>query len=241
MPGYLQGIYLNLKNNPSASACGGQGIPKFEISKPEWFDHFREAYAVGPQDQNCENGRLINLYGAGMGIKKKVWEELYQCGFRTITTGRTGKTLSSADDTELTYAMVIRGFNLIYDEKLTFFHFLPKERLQYGYIEKLMAGFGIDGPIRNLYHSYICDSGIRKMVKNWYFHLGLCLFRMIKYLVSPPKINARKIYWKWNLNYLKSLLDIKGSYSLYKQNIEKLIHEEGQEIFIHPVTSQTVA
>ncbi len=223
MPGYLQRLYLNMKNNPQAAACGGRGIPKFETKKPFWFDRFQEAYAVGSQNANNKSGRITNLYGAGLGIKKSALVEILSCGFRPVSIGRQGKILSSADDTELTYAMVIRGYSLLYDEDLIFHHFLPEERLQYTYVEKLMTSFGNDGPLRNLYFAYISQSFFHCSLKNWYFHLALCMLRMVKYLVKPPKPVARKIYLKWNIRYFKSLISIKNKYPFYKLNIEKLM------------------
>jgi glycosyltransferase involved in cell wall biosynthesis len=241
MPGYLQRIYINLKNNPKVAACGGRGIPKFETNKPSWFDSFQEAYAVGSQLANNESGKITNLYGAGLGVKKSVLKELNSCGFRPISTGREGKKLSSADDTELTYAMVIRGYTLLYDDDLIFHHFLSAARLQYSYIEKLMTSFGNDGPLRNLYFAYISQSNIHRSLKNYYFHCILCILRTLKYLVIPPKPMARKIYLKWNIRYLISLLSIKNNYAFYKENIEKLIPPATPVVFIHSHPQHTIA
>jgi glycosyltransferase involved in cell wall biosynthesis len=238
MPGYLQGMYQNLNSNPDVAACGGRGIPLFETSKPDWFDQYEEAFATGSQQISSENGKVTNLYGAGLGIKKAVLEEIQSCGFKPVMVGRTGKKLSSADDTELTYAIVIRGFRLMYDDKLCFYHFLTEGRLKKSYIENLMVNFGHDGPLRNLYFAYISESAFHKYLKNWYFHLGLCLVRFLKYQVSPPKVNGRRIYLQWSIAYLKSLLAMKSEYAAYKDNIGKLLKTRPVSESIIASTSQ---
>jgi glycosyltransferase involved in cell wall biosynthesis len=220
--GYVEGIFTHLENNPKVAAVGGRGIPQFEGEQPDWFTTYSEVYAVGSQEINKEGDNILNLYGAGIGIRKSVLHLLEERKFTPVLVGRSGKNLSSAEDTELTYAMVLLGFRLMYDEQLTFIHYLPKERLNRGYLEKIMTSFGADGPVRNLYYAYISKRPIHKNIKNWYFHLALCYIRFVKYLVVPPKKDGRRIYLQWNKAYLKSLFEIKHRYAFLKMNIESL-------------------
>ncbi|MEO5562137.1 MAG: glycosyltransferase [Chitinophagaceae bacterium] len=218
-PTYLQQVYRILDNDPGIAACGGIGIPVFETTKPNWFDEYQEAFALGSQELNAEDGKLLNLYGAGLGVNKTAIEKLERTNFIPFMQGRVGNKLSSSEDTELTYALVLLGYKLHYSPDLQFFHYLPKERLTFEYLKKLFVSFGNDGPVRNLYYSMISDRFFHKRTRNWNFHLLLSLIRLVKYGIIPPKKYGRTIYFNWNIAYIKELLSIRTSYPVLKQNI----------------------
>lgn len=221
-PGYVQGIFNVLDGDHTIAACGGTGIPVFETTKPVWFDSYAEAFATGPQENNVENQRILNLYGAGLGINKSIYNELEKINFSPLLQGRTGNALSSSEDTELTYAFVLMGYKLQYIAKLQFYHYLPTGRLTYAYLKKLFTAFGNDGPVRNLYYAHISSRLFHKQIKNWWFHLILSIYRLMKYSVIPPKKNGRAIYFAWNMAYIKSLLSIKPAYKQMQSRISLL-------------------
>ncbi len=219
---YVEGVYHILINDDSIAACGGIGLPVFETEKPFWFDEYSEAFAVGPQSINEEGGTLLNLYGAGMAVNKNIMNQLAATGFKPQMFGRTGKKLSSSEDTELTYAFVLMGYKLCYEKELQFFHYLPKERLQLSYLKKLFIAFGTDGPIRNLYYAHISKRRSHQLIKHWHFHFLLSIIRLFKYIVKPPKKYGRKIYYNWNIAYITQLLTIKKKYKSITKNIQSL-------------------
>lgn len=221
-PGYVQGVYNILSKDNSIAACGGTGFPVFETAKPYWFDTYEEAFAVGPQSLNEEKNILLNLYGAGMAVNVRAMEKLEKTGFRSQMLGRTGKKLSSSEDTELTYAFVLMGYKLVYAKELHFSHYLTKERLQFSYLTKLFTAFGTDGPIRNLYYAHISKRPLHRYIKSWYFHLLLSLFRLVKYTILPPKKYGRTIYYKWNIAYIKQLFAIRNRYTYIIKNIQSI-------------------
>jgi hypothetical protein len=212
-------MYSVLLSNASIAACGGQGVPVFETDKPGWFDAYQEAFATGPQNSHKKNSPILTLYGAGMGLKKSILEELNDSGFQPNFAGRSMNNLSSAEDTELTYAFVLMGYELTYAEHLKFQHFLPSERLQYSYVVKLFSAFGKDGPIRNLYHSLAGRQFLLRWLSNWHYHFALSVIRTVKYYIYPPKKQGRAVYYQWSKSYMKELLRIKESYSTVKDNI----------------------
>ena len=136
--------------------------------------------------------------------------------------GRVGNKLSSAEDTELTYALVLMGYKLYYSHELTFYHYLPKERLSLTYLKKLFIAFGNDGPVRNLYYANISNRLFHRYIKNWNFHFMLSLFRLVKYSIIPPKKYGRTIYFNWNKAYIKELISLRGNYSTIKDNIFRI-------------------
>lgn len=218
-PQYVQGVFDILEADPAIAACGGMGIPVFENGKPEWFDEYQEVFAVGPQTLNEENGQLLNLYGAGLAMRKKVYEQLFLWGFKPFMSGRVGKKLSSSEDTELTYAFVLMGYKLHYAPELTFQHYLPEERLTMSYLQKIYMAFGTDGPVRNLYYAHISDRVFHRRIRSWSFHVLLTLFRLVKYLILPPKKGGRIIYFRWCVAYMKELFSIRKLYHKILVNI----------------------
>lgn len=225
---YVQGMYDILVSDPQTAACGGMGVPMFETKEPYWFYEYAEAYALGSQKINSENGRILNLYGAGLALKKSALDELYRSGFDSVLEDRVGKLLSSAGDTELTYALVLLGYRLQCSDELKFFHFLSKERLDMNYLKKLFSAFGNDGPVRNLYYSYVSHRQSHKIIKMWPAHIVLSIIRLMKYWIAPPKKYGRSIYLSWSRSYIKSLWTIRKEYSQLKRDIQKL-NENRQE------------
>ncbi len=221
-PNYIQGVFRILERDAAIAACGGMGVPVFETEEPYWFYKYAEAFALGTQKINFEDGKQLSLYGAGLAIQRNVLIELNQSGFQPLLNDRTGNKLSSAGDTELTYAIVLLGYKLYCSDELKFFHFLPKERLEFSYLINLFKAYGTDGPFRNLYYAYISNRFFHKLIKNWFFHFLLSLYRLIKYLIIPPKKYGRKIYFNWNLSYIKQLIFMFRNYARIKRQIVNL-------------------
>ena len=213
---YLEGIFNILSSNDKIAACGGMGIPLFAAAEPSWFYEYAEAFAVGSQEYANENGRILLLYGAGMGVQKKILDNLYESGFQPLFGGRKGTSLSSSEDTELTSVFVLLGYTLVYTDELKFYHYLPEGRLSLQYLKKLYKAFGTDGPVLNLYHAYITKRTVHRAMKIWLVHLLISVYRLVKYFILPPKRFGRFIYLGWNLNYIKQLLSIRSGYGKYK-------------------------
>ena len=216
---YLQGVFDILYSDDRIAACGGMGIPVFESAEPFWFYEYAEAFALGSQEMLRENGRQLNLYGAGMGVRQCIIAALYDGGFSPLFNGREGYNLSSSEDSELTSIFVLQGYRLVFSDELKFHHFMSKERLDFSYLKRLFTAFGNDGPLRSLYYSYTSRRANHRMVKYWWFHFLLSMYRLAKYTVVPPKRFGRSVYFRWNLAYIKRLLMIKGDYAGYNAGI----------------------
>ena len=219
---YVRGMYELLGSDPNIAACGGMGVPVFETEEPRWFYEYAEAFALGSQDTAMENGQILSLYGAGLAVRKHIVEDLIRDGFEQLLPDRSGKTLSSSGDTELTNAMVLRGYRLACTDDLKFFHYLPKERLTFSYLRALFIAFGTDGPVRNLYYSYITGSRPHRLLKSWHIHLLLSLVRVVKYGLFPPKKYGRGIYYHWSIAYIKQLLVLRKGYPEIKRRITRI-------------------
>lgn len=131
-PDYVAKVYEIMSANTSIGALGGFGTLKFEVTPPKWIER-SGIFAAGAQANT--SGRVIKkkLYGAGCVIKKSAYLKLKALGFRSLLVDRKGTSLSSGGDHELCYALAIAGFEIWYDERLRFVHFITKERLTWEY------------------------------------------------------------------------------------------------------------
>ena len=141
-PDYLVNAYEIMQQHPNIGILGGQCEAAFEINPPLWFSEKQSIYAVGKQ--GAHSGPLSSknnyLYGAGCVIRKSAWETLRRQNFVFLTKGRTGKQLAAGDDVELNKAIRMLGYDLWYDERLQFTHFMSAGRLNWDYLIRIGKG-----------------------------------------------------------------------------------------------------
>lgn len=136
---YVQTAYTIMTENTSIGALGGWCDAEFETKKPEWFEAYAKYYAVSKQ--GIQSGNITHkkgcLYGAGMVLRKSHWLQLKALGFNHLLSCRKGDSLSSGGDTEYCYALRILGYEIWYDERLYFKHYMTTGRLNLNYLRRL--------------------------------------------------------------------------------------------------------
>ncbi len=143
-PDYLM-IVVDALSDPKVGAVSGQADPIFEGPVPSFVYSHGYWLAIGIQalsTQDVTESRKF-LWGAGLAVRRTDLCTIYRCTSFPILTGRSG-TLSAAsgDDNELCWAITLLGRRLVYDERLYLRHFMPKERLQIGYLRSRAADAG---------------------------------------------------------------------------------------------------
>ena len=130
--------------DPRVGACGGRTEAVTEITPPPWFTNYAAWFAVGRQGEDVGDitWRRGRLWGAGLTLRKKAWNDLTENGFEPTLSGRTGKKMTAGEDTEICYALRLAGWRLWYSEELVLRHFIPAERLTIAYLTRLRCGFG---------------------------------------------------------------------------------------------------
>ncbi len=155
-PEWIDIVYKIMSAHPDVGACGGLGLPSFETVAPPWFEQFKGCYAVGPQSETT--GYVADsrgyLWGAGLSIRKSAWEEIINNGFTFTLSGRHGTNLSSGEDSEICFALRCFGWRLWYDERLSYYHYLPTFRLTWRYLKKLHGGFGASEVVLGTYREF---------------------------------------------------------------------------------------
>lgn len=205
---YIQTAFDIMEEHQNIGALGGCSEAVFEKEKPDWFDKYAHYYAVGPQAKI--SGNVTNeaeyLYGAGMVIRKAHWQELTDLGFEHILSCRKGDALSSGGDTEYCYALQLLGYDMWYDDRLNFKHFMTDGRLNLKYLSRLRKAMSHSNFViiayrdvlsnknkisRSFYANHIKSQLKRGFFKNIYRRLfgnyeqkeiGLNYFRKLYYL-----------------------------------------------------------
>jgi glycosyltransferase involved in cell wall biosynthesis len=165
---YVQTAWELMEKDPSVGALGGYGIAECECPPPDWFEEAKGIYATGhpsyPNASYVERGEEM-ICGAGMALRRQAFEKLKRAGFEFQLTGRKGQQASSGEDIELFFALLIAGYRIFFSPKLTFKHFIPKERLTEDYIYRLHSqGYRNSTIMGAYYHEY------RRYPKHLFFY-----------------------------------------------------------------------
>ena len=139
-PDYVNIAFEVMSAHASIGILGTRAIGQYEITPPEWFQNFEAVYAIGPQNNGVSGPLKFEagyVYGAGSVVRKSAWEKLRQHYFEFNTSAKRGKVLSGGEDLELCHAMQLAGYDLWYDDRLTFIHYMYQERLNWEYLLKL--------------------------------------------------------------------------------------------------------
>ncbi|MFH0758625.1 MAG: glycosyltransferase [Bacteroidota bacterium] len=195
---YISRAYHIMTEHKDVGLAGGLGIPVTNGDLPPWFASYQDAYAVGPQAA-CEGyvpESRSYLHGAGLIMRKNVWDLIVSKGIVLMLSGRKGKSLSSGEDYEISLLFRMAGFRMWYDSKLEFKHILPEARLHWNYLRKLQYAFGRTQPlielIKSVSHQY---TGLQR-IKSRIGWIGL-LVRIKELLMLLPrylwiKVNNRE-------------------------------------------------
>ena len=139
---YLEVVIHISKTWPILGVWGGQVIPDFEETPPEWTKPYWGYLAIKEFDQDMWSNLLEAIpYGAGMCVRKVVAEkyaELIRNNPERLKLDRRGKLLFSAGDSDLalTSRELRLGTGLFVRLRLT--HLIPAYRLQEEYLARLI-------------------------------------------------------------------------------------------------------
>lgn len=137
---YLVEMVSVFENYPKAAVIGGINEAVCEGDKPVWFHKFEHSYAVGRPAESFGEPPEIGLFGAGLCMRRKAYDQLIDLGFESRLVGRTGKSLSSGEDYELCKAFKIAGWDVLFSPNLKLKHYITSPRLSWEYLRKLNRG-----------------------------------------------------------------------------------------------------
>ncbi|QNJ96713.1 glycosyltransferase [Constantimarinum furrinae] len=231
---YVQIAYDIMMSNAKIGALGGWCEAAFENERPDWFQKYGRYFAVSKQ--GSRSGDITEkkgcLYGAGMVIRKKHWQELNALGFTPLLTCRKGDKLSSGGDTEYCYALRLLGYRIWYDERLKFIHFMPTGRMNLNYVSRIReamseSNFVVSSYLDQLEHRRVTRHTFRaQFIRN----MGLPFIKSIFKILfgSFEQKEAAKEYFR----KLKRLAFDYDEYEANRRSISRWLPESKQNVAI---------
>ncbi|SHJ08866.1 Glycosyl transferase family 2 [Hymenobacter daecheongensis DSM 21074] len=142
-PDYTQIAHEVMQAHPEIGVLGACAEGGFEVPPPAWFKEVQGVYAIGPQNGGVSGpypDKQGFVYGAGSVVRRSGWLKLRQHGFHFLTQVQRGKVLAGGEDIELGEALRLAGYQLWYDERLRFRHFMYRNRLTWDYLLRIGPG-----------------------------------------------------------------------------------------------------
>ena len=173
---YVEIAYDVMQEHPNCALLGGNGSFVYESTPPDWLASY-SLYAGGPQAP--QSGRVASnrLYGAGTIIRKSAYYAIYQAGFRSLLADRMAAQLTSGGDHELCYGLALAGYEIRYDERLQFQHFITNSRLTWEYYQRYIresaSCFEVLEPYKILLETKSSNRlrFYRRLIKSFFYHV----------------------------------------------------------------------
>lgn len=242
-PNWVKRVYEILMEHPEVGACGGRTEAVFESKPPFWFERFKDNFVVGEQGE--QTGDITwsrgHLWGAGLSLRKRAWEELTKDGYRFRLKGREGNLLTSGEDYELCYALRLAGWQLWYDPHLVLKHYMSSARLNWQYLRRLRRGFGASsvGHDPYIFVSRFPLHSLKKILgRIWVWQLFRSAYILtvrncrgfLLFLVSPSEGDADLLHFDYEVGRFIQILRLRRKYdqSIYAMGRTERDRIEGE-------------
>ena len=187
-PDYLAEALRIAREWPMLGAWGGSIIPEFEVEPAEHLRKFLRAISMvevkAPRWSNVATCPGVELCGAGMCLRANLgsaYRRLYESSDIRLT-GRSGKNLTSGEDTEICYLACSLGLGIGMFPDLELTHLIPRERLTDDYLIRLSEGIQTSGHVLNFkWHAVVPRAP----------YSGAELLRFIKHVILRRGIDRR--------------------------------------------------
>lgn len=124
---YLEIAARLFDQQPAVAIAGGWVKPKLSFYPGKWIEANYGALAIEASPKNA--GYVDWVFGAGMIIRKNVFNELKHQGISLHLTGRLGMKQTSGDDAELCHLVRFLGYKIYYSPELILYHKISPHRL----------------------------------------------------------------------------------------------------------------
>lgn len=212
--------------------CAGEGV--FEEKPPEWFAANQTAFAIG----KLAEGDFVDFTsealvpGAGLSLRKSIYERLFEIGWQPLLQGRVGNTQSAGADSEMCLATRLLGYKIYYSNELTFKHFTSANRISWDRLKKMTAGFGAADvftlPYIILYREMAGENSITlKIKKNWW--LNILGKRILLFLKDPfpyfrkDEYSAKQVYRIRTIAFCNTILENHKKFTQSFSDLEKIV------------------
>jgi len=185
-------------DHPDVGACGSYNVAVSSGVLPPWLGTVAGDFATGPQGERSGyvGSDRCFLYGAGLTLRREAWDGAMGRGEGPALSGRRGPALSSGDDQEICYRILLAGWRLWYEERLRLRHCLPARRLEWTYVRRLNRAFGHGWVWLDPYARLLGERGLlagRVPSERWWIELGIAGGRWLRQAVSLGR------RWRWRV------------------------------------------
>ncbi len=229
---YVAMVFSSMVDKPNVAVLGGMGELVYEVEPPDWIKTMN-IFAAGPQAETNGKVKDYKLYGAGCVIRKYAYFNLQKMGFKSLLSDRKGIELSSGGDYELCYAFALAGYDLVYDDRLRFKHFITKERLTWEYFIRYAKESSKCFDVLEAY-KFVAVLGVKNFnqmrLKNLYYSLRIYLkinFRLLFAGKNSPQ--WRILYFKFIEFKYKIKTLVKEARNMHRYHSEVLEFKEKVE------------
>lgn len=186
---YLMEAKTIMDSKVNVAALGGYGIAAAEMELPDWFETYKGGYAIS--DDSVKSGILPEetyLTGAGLVFRKALYLKSFE-NLPSLLTDRAGSQLSSGGDTEICLRFRLMGYDLWFDKRLKFQHFVPKERLTEAYRDRLFDGFKTHAATIEYYQKLLWAKNTNGLIK----------IKTVLLIVFKLPFTSLRLIKRWNL------------------------------------------
>lgn len=118
-------------------------VGRFDKVPPSWYEKHKLAFATGElYDFSGDVTAHGCVFGAGMSIRKDIFDTLKAKKWEAQLKDRVGLIQSSGGDTELCMAAKLLGYKIYYDRELVIQHYVKGDRLSEERLINMTIGFG---------------------------------------------------------------------------------------------------
>ena len=124
---YIASSYALMHQKADVAIAGGLIKPKLPFYPGKWIEANYGALAIGAVAP--QSGYVAWVFGAGMVVRKSIFNELKSKGIVLMLTGRLGAKQTSGDDAELCQFARFLGHKIYYSQELVLHHNISAHRL----------------------------------------------------------------------------------------------------------------
>ena len=126
-PNYLENAFQLMTIHPEVAIAGGWCRPKLTKHPGLWIEDFYGALAI--ENHPRTEGVVKWVYGAGMVVRKRIFQELTDRKIEFSLVGRKGSKQTSGDDAEICALVRFLGYSIYYSPGLILDHRIDENRL----------------------------------------------------------------------------------------------------------------
>jgi glycosyltransferase involved in cell wall biosynthesis len=239
---YVTNTYKVMAEKASIAALGGFGKLVYEVEPPKWIE-FAHIFAAGQQSPQTGKVAKNRIHGAGCVIRKSAYLKLKELGFKSMLSDRKGSDLSSGGDYELCYALSIMGYDIWYDERLKFSHFITKDRLNWEYFIRYAKESSTCFDVLTSYKMIAADTNAYKfssviIFRDFIFSLRKFININFKRLITKPQSVTGKILYFRHVIFLRKLIAYFTKYNAIEKNHEKILEFKEACVFAEMIKKE---